>query len=66
MLCALHLLTLLGMKEGYEQRGYFGIGGEVTILLLPAILKFCLEMRKDNIKYWKDLEVLEKLEEEER
>ena len=60
------LLTLLGMKEGYEQRGYFGIGGEVTILLLPAILKFCLEMRKDNIKYWKDLEVLEKLEEEER
>ena len=60
------LLTLLGMKEGYEQRGYFGIGGEVMIMLIPVILKFCLEMRKDNIKYYKALEETEELEEEER
>ena len=60
------LLTLLGMKEGYEQRGYFGIGGEFMIMLIPVILKFCLEMRKDNIKYYKALEETEELEEEER
>lgn len=60
------ILTLFGIKEGYEQRGYFGIGGEVMIMLIPVMLKFCLEMRKDNINYWKNLEELEKLEEEER
>ena len=60
------ILTLFGIKEGYEQRGYFGIGGEFMIMLIPVILKFCLEMRKDNIKYYKALEETEELEEEER
>ena len=36
------------------------------IMLIPVILKFCLEMRKDNIKYYKALEETEELEEEER
>ena len=60
------LLTLLGMKEGYEQRGYFGIGGEVMIMLIPVILKFCLEMRRDNKRYYELLREMEELEEEER
>lgn len=55
------LLTLLGMKEGYEQRGYFGIGGEVMIMLIPVILKFCLEMRRDNKRYYELLREMEEL-----
>lgn len=60
------ILTLFGIKEGYEQRGYFGIGGEVMIMLIPVILKFCLEMRRDNERYYELLREMEELEEEER
>ena len=60
------ILTLFGIKEGYEHRGYFGIGGEVMIMLIPVILKFCLEMRRDNKRYYELLREMEELEEEER
>lgn len=60
------ILTLLGIKEGYRQRGYFGVGGEFMIMIIPAILKFCLEMRKDNKRYYELLREMEELEEEER
>lgn len=60
------ILTLFGIKEGYEQRGYFGIGGEIMIMLIPVIIKFLLEMRKDNKRYYKLLREMEELEEEER
>lgn len=59
------ILTLLGIKEGYRQRGYFGIGGEVMIMLIPVILKFYLEMRKDNKRYYELLREMEECEEEE-
>ena len=38
------ILTLFGIKEGYEQRGYFGIGGEAvsyTHLTLPTTPVAC-------------------------
>lgn len=59
-------LTLLGIKEAYEQRGYFAIGGEIMIMLIPVILKFYLEMRKDNKRYYELLREMEESEEEER
>lgn len=59
-------LTLLGIKEAYEQRGYFAIGGEMMIMLIPVILKFYLEMRKDNKRYYELLREMEESEEEER
>lgn len=59
-------LTLLGIKEAYEQRGYFAIGGEMMIMLIPVILKFYLEMRKDNKRYYELLREMEEFEEEER
>ena len=56
------ILTLFGIKEGYEQRGYFGIGGEVMIILIPIILKFYLEMRKSDKEYYKLLEEIEEID----
>ncbi|MFR1675609.1 MAG: hypothetical protein ACLSVP_02845 [Fusobacterium sp.] len=58
-------LTLLGIKEAYEQRGYFAVGGEIMIMLIPVILKFYLEMRKDNKRYYELLREMEECEEEE-
>lgn len=58
-------LTLLGIKETYEQRGYFAVGGEIMIMLIPVILKFYLEMRKDNKRYYELLREMEECEEEE-
>lgn len=59
------ILTLLGIKEAYEQRGYFAVGGEIMIMLIPVILKFYLEMRKDNKRYYELLREMEECEEEE-
>ena len=56
------ILTLLGIKEGYRQRGYFGIGGEVMIMLIPIILKFYLEMRKSDKEYYKLLQEIEEID----
>lgn len=58
-------LTLLGIKEAYEQRGYFAVGGEIMIMLIPVILKFYLEMRKDNKRYYELLREMEECEKEE-
>lgn len=58
-------LTLLGIKEAYDQRGYFAVGGEIMIMLIPVILKFYLEMRKDNKRYYELLREMEECEEEE-
>lgn len=58
-------LTLLGIKEAYEQRGYFAVGGEIMIMLIPVILKFYLEMKKDNKRYYELLREMEECEEEE-
>lgn len=59
------ILTLFGIKEAYEQRGYFAVGGEIMIMLIPVILKFYLEMRKDNKRYYELLREMEECEEEE-
>lgn len=60
------ILTLLGTKEGYEQRGYFAVGGEIMIMLIPVIIKFYLEMRKDNKRYYEILKEMGELEEEDK
>ena len=60
------ILTLLGIKEAYQQRGYFAVGGEIMIMLIPVIIKFYLEMRKDSKRYYELLREMEEVEEEER
>lgn len=39
------LITLVAIKEAYSQRGYFAIGGEALIMILPVILDCYLKMR---------------------
>lgn len=39
---------ILAMIHAYFQRGYLAFGGEVMIMLLPAILDMYLNMRDDD------------------
>ena len=42
------IVTILAMIHAYIQRGYLAFGGEVMIILLPAILDMYLGMRDDD------------------
>ena len=41
-------VTIVAMIHAYFQRGYLAFGGEVMIILLPAILDMYLGMRGDE------------------
>lgn len=41
-------VTIAAMIHAYIQRGYLAFGGEVMIMLLPAILDMYLGMRDDD------------------
>ena len=41
-------VTIVAMIHAYFQRGYLAFGGEVMIILLPAILDMYLGMRDDD------------------
>ena len=41
-------VTIAAMIHAYFQRGYLAFGGEVMIILLPAILDMYLGMRDDD------------------
>lgn len=41
-------VTIAAMIHAYFQRGYLAFGGEVMIMLLPAILDMYLGMRDDD------------------
>lgn len=42
------IVMILAMIQAYHQRGYLAFGGEVMIILLPAILDMYLGMRDDD------------------
>lgn len=42
------LVTIAAMIHAYIQRGYLAFGGEVMIMLLPAMLDMYLNMRDDD------------------
>lgn len=42
------IVMILAMIHAYIQRGYLAFGGEVMIMLLPAILDMYLGMRDDD------------------
>lgn len=42
------IVMILAMIQAYHQRGYLAFGGEVMIMLLPAILDMYLGMRDDD------------------
>lgn len=41
-------VTIAAMIHAYFQRGYLAFGGEVMIMLLPAMLDMYLGMREDS------------------
>lgn len=42
------IVMILAMIHAYFQRGYLAFGGEVMIMLLPAMLDMYLGMRDDD------------------
>lgn len=42
------IVMILAMIHAYFQRGYLAFGGEVMIMLLPAMLDMYLNMRDDD------------------
>lgn len=42
------IVMILAMIHAYIQRGYLAFGGEVMIMLLPAMLDMYLNMRDDD------------------
>ncbi|WP_294066176.1 hypothetical protein [uncultured Fusobacterium sp.] len=42
------IVMILAMIQAYHQRGYLAFGGEVMIMLLPAMLDMYLAMREDS------------------
>lgn len=40
-------ITILSMQVAYEHRGYFALGGEILIPLLPVILHMWVKIYED-------------------
>lgn len=40
-------ITILSMQVAYELRGYFALGGEILIPLLPVILHMWVKIYED-------------------
>lgn len=42
------VLTLLACKEAYYQRGYFSIGGEIMIMLVPCMIDAFIKINEEE------------------
>lgn len=40
------LITMIAIQAAYEHRGYFALGGEILILLIPVMIHMWIAMEE--------------------